>query len=133
MCEHKYMEEPVHVCGHVCGHGLSSYITLHFNFIERFVLYVYECFACGYVCTLCVCTHVHACLCLHPLGSKKGIESPGTEVIDGCEPPCDCSGINFGLWQDLSLYLELTHSARLGNPQTPGILPVCLPSQGFHA
>lgn len=38
------------------------------------------CFAC-----LCMCTpHV----CLVPVVSEKGIESPQTIVKDGCEPPC---------------------------------------------
>lgn len=63
---------------------------------------------------LCVCCFVWICMlfglsqlrvCLMPNKVKEGFKSPGTEVMDGCEPPCPCCVLNPGLLQDHQMLL----------------------------
>lgn len=53
-----------------------------------FLVYVYECFVCAYVCVL------HDGLISAEV--KTGCWSPGSGVIDSCEEPCGFCQLNLG-------------------------------------
>ena len=59
------------------------------EFKNVFLFYLYGCFTCTNICTLYEY--------LLPQRQKGGIRSPGTGIIDGCEPPCG--------WPDSALKL----------------------------
>lgn len=44
----------------------------------------------------------------YPLRSEEGNTSPGTVVMNGCEPPCRCWDLNLGPLQELLLTTETT-------------------------
>lgn len=56
---------------------------LVFFLICILLFYVYECLACMFVCVSCVGTW-------GPGVTEEGVRSPGTGVMNGCEPPCGC-------------------------------------------
>lgn len=44
------------------------------------------------------------------------IKSPGTGVIDGCEPPCECWKLNLGLLQEQEMLQTLSHLSSVPLP-----------------
>jgi hypothetical protein len=77
------------------------------NIFKRliYVLYVYECFVCLYICTL-----------------EEGIRSHGATVIDGCELPCGCWELNPGPLQEQAVLLTAEPSLLSLTPPFLGFL-----------
>ena len=62
--------------------------------------------ACMYMC------HVHVV----PMEARDGgsVRSPGTGVIDGCEPPCGCWESNLGPLEEQQMLLTAEPSSPIG-------------------
>lgn len=70
------------------SHGLGFWLLWFWVFIHMSVLPTYVSMS-----------HV-------PWKAKEAIKSPGTEVMDGCEPPCGCYELNTGLLPQVPLSTE---------------------------
>lgn len=54
--------------------------------------YLYFYFICVGILPVCISVHHMHALC--PWRSEDGIESSGTGLTDGCDPPCGCWELN---------------------------------------
>lgn len=68
---------------------------LIFFFIFRFI----HCILSISVLPALICITISVYACLMPTSVRRGIRSPATGAMDGCEPPCECwqsnPGFNF--------------------------------------
>ena len=60
---------------------------------------------------------------------KRGVRTPGTEIIDVCEPPWEYWELNLGPLQEQQLFLMLSHSpgpSSVTHRKRRGMLKSCL-------
>lgn len=83
------------------GHFSRFFLFVLFVFflLKHFIYLIYSlllfvCFASMFVCAL------PACWCSQRSEEGIGIRSPGTGVMNGCEPSCRCWELNSGTLQE---------------------------------
>ena len=94
---------PVHV------RAFRGFVKLGQTKIDNFFLNSF--YVCEYLCACLYVYHGHTV-------PAEGVSSPGTEVMDGCEPPCGCWELNLVPLQDRWVLLTSCHLSSLQGRQS---------------